>query len=251
MAEGCRDDSTNVCAIDSHTGALPEICQKPRYTQPHVAPRPNPQQRPLTCAVVWGRVVLHGVVNPRRIDGKDGIAALSKGIPSGCVYSGGPDIWRRHGAVGSASVSRSRWHQVIAALTARCACRGLSPAGVLAWPCPEPWPRLRSSATPTAIDDNPAEDLLDRIGTIRSGKYRGRMQLQRLLGRLHKLGNLGIDSNRQAAFGQHDLGGCLHELLGRANRASRIVWQGAPDALQLSADPRWVGETGQSGLKCG
>jgi len=77
------------------------------------------------------------------------------------------------------------------------------------------------------------------------------MQLQRLLGRLHKLGNLGIDSNRQAAFGQHDLGGCLHELLGRTNRASWIVWQCAPDSLQLGADPRWVGETGQSCLKCG
>ena len=62
------------------------------------------------------------------------------------------------------------------------------------------------------------------------------MQVQRLLG--------GIAGNRQAAFGEHDLGGCFHELLGRANRACRIVWQGTPDALQLGADPRWVAETG-------
>jgi hypothetical protein len=77
------------------------------------------------------------------------------------------------------------------------------------------------------------------------------MQVQRMLGGLHELGNLGIGSNRQAAFGEHDLGGRLHELLGRTNRAGRIVWQGAPDALQLGADPRRVSETGQGCLKCG
>jgi len=103
---------------------LPETAL--RATSRH--PTTHPSAAPATCAVVWGHGVRQGFVNHRRIDGKDGIAALSKGIPSGCVYSGGPDIWRRHGAVGSASVSRSRWHQVIAALTARCACRGLSPA---------------------------------------------------------------------------------------------------------------------------
>jgi hypothetical protein len=113
---------------------LPETAQRVASRRPTA----NLWTATLTCAAVWAREVLRGLVNHPSINGKDGIAALSKGIPSGCVYSGGPDIWRRHGAVGSASVSRSRWHQVIAALTARCACRGLSPAGVLAWPCPEP-----------------------------------------------------------------------------------------------------------------
>ncbi len=59
---------------------------------------------PLTWADVWTRRVLHGSVNRPRIDGKDGIAALSKGIPSGCVYSGGSDTRCRHGAVGSLGV---------------------------------------------------------------------------------------------------------------------------------------------------
>jgi hypothetical protein len=31
-------------------GSLPEICQKLRYTQPHVASRPDPQQR---LSPVW------------------------------------------------------------------------------------------------------------------------------------------------------------------------------------------------------
>jgi hypothetical protein len=75
------------------------------------------------------------------------------------------------------------------------------------------------------------------------------MQAQRLLGSLDEFGNLDIASNRQAAFGRHDLGGCLKELLGRTDGSSQIVRQGAPDAFQLGADPRWVAETGQRCLK--
>jgi hypothetical protein len=50
---------------------------------PHVtAPCPTTQSSTalLTCVIVWGREVLHGVVNRRRIDGKDGVAGS---IPAG------------------------------------------------------------------------------------------------------------------------------------------------------------------------
>src|SRR5919106_5681446 len=43
-------------------------------------PTTQPLAGPPTCAVVWGREVLHGVVNHRRIDGKDGVAGS---IPAG------------------------------------------------------------------------------------------------------------------------------------------------------------------------
>jgi len=59
---------------------VPEICQKLRYAQPHAVPRHHPLTVLLTCAVVWGREVLHGVVSPPRIDGKDGVAGS---IPAG------------------------------------------------------------------------------------------------------------------------------------------------------------------------
>jgi hypothetical protein len=55
---------------------LPETALRvasPRLTTP-------PSTAPLTCLVVWARVVLHGVVNHRRIDGKDGVAGS---IPAG------------------------------------------------------------------------------------------------------------------------------------------------------------------------
>jgi hypothetical protein len=41
VAESCSDD---------HAEILPEICQKLRYTQPHVASRLDPQQR---LSQVW------------------------------------------------------------------------------------------------------------------------------------------------------------------------------------------------------
>jgi hypothetical protein len=61
-------------------GALPEICQKLRYAQPHAAPRHHPLAVLLTCSVAWVGEVVHGDVNPRRIDGKDGVAGS---IPAG------------------------------------------------------------------------------------------------------------------------------------------------------------------------
>src|SRR5215208_7296534 len=48
---------------------LPETAL--RATSPRLTPRPSTV--PLTCANVWPREVLQGVVNHRRIDGKDGI----------------------------------------------------------------------------------------------------------------------------------------------------------------------------------
>src|SRR5215211_6642247 len=47
-------------------------------TSPRLTPRPSTV--PLTCANVWPREVLQGVVNHRRIDGKDGVAGS---IPAG------------------------------------------------------------------------------------------------------------------------------------------------------------------------
>src|SRR5512132_364053 len=51
------------------------------------SPRPTtqPLAAPPTCTVVWGREVTHGVVNPRRIDGKDGVAGS---IPAGGLHHG-------------------------------------------------------------------------------------------------------------------------------------------------------------------
>jgi hypothetical protein len=42
---GWLDDGAGVRAKTITQGALPEICQKLRYTQPHVASRLDPQQR--------------------------------------------------------------------------------------------------------------------------------------------------------------------------------------------------------------
>lgn len=70
--------------------------------------------------------------------------------------------------------------------------------------------------------------------------------MQCLLSGLHEFGNPGIVGNRQVAFGEHDLGSCLHELFGRTNRPSWIVWQGTPDAFKFGADPpagQWFGES--------
>jgi hypothetical protein len=49
--------------------AVPEICQKLRYTtsRRHTT---QPSAAPLTCAVMWAREVVRGVVNLPRIDGK-------------------------------------------------------------------------------------------------------------------------------------------------------------------------------------
>jgi hypothetical protein len=55
---------------------LPETAL--RATSPR--PATQPPAVSFTCAVVWARVVRHGVVNHRRIDGKDGVAGS---IPAG------------------------------------------------------------------------------------------------------------------------------------------------------------------------
>jgi hypothetical protein len=60
--------------------AVPEICQKLRPTQPRPAPRHDPPTALLTWPDVWGPEVSQGVVNPPRIDGKDGVAGS---IPAG------------------------------------------------------------------------------------------------------------------------------------------------------------------------
>jgi hypothetical protein len=55
---------------------LPETAL--RATSPRLTPRPSTAS--LTCVTVWAREVLQGVVNPPRIDGKDGVAGS---IPAG------------------------------------------------------------------------------------------------------------------------------------------------------------------------
>ena len=61
----------------------PRLARELPETALHAASRrPTTQSSaaPLTCADVWRHEVLHGVVNPRRIDGKDGVAGS---IPAG------------------------------------------------------------------------------------------------------------------------------------------------------------------------
>ena len=64
-------------STDQQAGAVPELCQKLRYTQPHVALIPQPSIASLTCAVMWVREVLRRVVNHPRIDGKDEVSSRS------------------------------------------------------------------------------------------------------------------------------------------------------------------------------
>jgi hypothetical protein len=79
VVEGCREDGVGVGARMTAQAPLQEICQKLRYTHPHAAPRSHSCKRLPTCAIVWRRGVLHSVVNHRRIDGKDGVAASVSG----------------------------------------------------------------------------------------------------------------------------------------------------------------------------
>jgi hypothetical protein len=80
LVEGSQDDDPEAFAATVTHRAVPESCQKLRLTSRHHAPRGNPRQPPLTCAVVWAREVLHFVVNHPSIDGKDGVASS---IPPG------------------------------------------------------------------------------------------------------------------------------------------------------------------------
>jgi hypothetical protein len=53
---------------------LPEICQKTTLRAASFRLTMQPSTAVLTCAVVWRCEVSLGVVNPRRIDGNDGVA---------------------------------------------------------------------------------------------------------------------------------------------------------------------------------
>jgi hypothetical protein len=67
----CHRDHAGALARDLPETALRATSRRPT-TQPSAAPP--------TCAVVRGREVVGGVVNHRRIDGKDGVAGS---IPAG------------------------------------------------------------------------------------------------------------------------------------------------------------------------
>ena len=152
----CRATSTG--SAHQHA-SLPceRTCQKLRYARPHDAPRPNLRQ----CR------------SPARLCGDLRCRPALRSTRASMVRMGrrgrlafirlpaaadltGYSRRRRHGAMGSASVQ-----QHVA-------------------------PGDRS------ID---AEDLLDGLGTVRSGSCRGRMQVQCLLG-LDEFGNLGIARNK-------------------------------------------------------
>ena len=66
-----------------HTTARLGLARDLPETAPRLAscrPTTQPSAASLTCAVMWRREVLQGVVNRRRIDGKDGVAGS---IPAG------------------------------------------------------------------------------------------------------------------------------------------------------------------------
>ena len=119
--EGYWDDGASVRAIHDRTGTLARDLPETALHATSRRPTTRPSAAPFTCAVVWVREVLKGGANHPRIDEGCG-RRFDHEHPSGCAHSSGHDALvrsRRHGAVGSASVSRSRWHQVIAALTAK------------------------------------------------------------------------------------------------------------------------------------
>ena len=55
--------------------ALPEICQKLRYAQPHAAPRSHPRQH-VSPARMWEREVVHCDVNRPHINGMQGVRSF-------------------------------------------------------------------------------------------------------------------------------------------------------------------------------
>jgi hypothetical protein len=66
--------------ILDHPGALAGDLPETALCAASRRPTTRSSAAPLTCVVVWGREALCGVVNPWRIDGKDGVAGS---IPAG------------------------------------------------------------------------------------------------------------------------------------------------------------------------
>jgi hypothetical protein len=75
VVQGCWADGPGVRAKDDPTGVLARDLPETALRTTSRRPIPQPSTASLTCAVMWPREVLRGVVNQRRIDGKDGIAA--------------------------------------------------------------------------------------------------------------------------------------------------------------------------------
>jgi hypothetical protein len=76
-----RDQAEVMASL--HRSVLPAVPEILPETPPHAAsrhPTPRSPAAPITWAVVWAREALDGGVNPRRIDGKDGVAGS---IPAG------------------------------------------------------------------------------------------------------------------------------------------------------------------------
>jgi hypothetical protein len=78
--QSCRDDSVGVHAKDDHARDLardlPETALRATSRRPTI----QPSAAPSACAAAWAREVMQGVVNYRRIEGKDGVAGS---IPAG------------------------------------------------------------------------------------------------------------------------------------------------------------------------
>src|SRR5215207_9649395 len=89
---------------------MPEIGHKPRYARPHspsLRLTMQPSTAVLTCVVVWGREVPHGVANPSRIDGQDGVA--------GSIPAGGATT-NQQTRPGLVQLRVSCWHMMVARL---------------------------------------------------------------------------------------------------------------------------------------
>jgi hypothetical protein len=71
--EGRRDDGGGVRAVADDAGALARDLPETALHVTSSGPTTLPSSARLTCADVWGREVLQGVVNRPRIDGKDGV----------------------------------------------------------------------------------------------------------------------------------------------------------------------------------
>ena len=68
------------------------------------------------------------------------------------------------------------------------------------------------------------------------GAADGGVQAQGLLSLAHQFRQVGFVADRQAAFGQDDLGGALDQFLRASDSQGRIVGDGALDAVQLFSD---------------
>lgn len=147
---------------------------------------------------------------------------------------------RRQGASGSARVSSISWHQVSAALTARCACRMPRPTCAVAGPCPVPNPRLGSSASPLAT----VAPRMRLTPSLPSGPdpVDGSSPSESCASQA-SLGRSELSSNGWPRSVSTTLAVLFDQFLGAADRERGIVADRASDGLKALADGRRVCES--------